>query len=155
MCALDSIIRVTCGSSNTWNCDLDYSQFPPFILRAESLEYCQHRHWLTALQSNYSIRTRQPAFAWKLADRQSFLCSCYFSEPSSITHTPAHTHCRSIKIPHNWAPQHTWSPSVSMPDLPWFPSPWAVQHTRFTAFWLFHGYHKSFCKVSTESCQLH
>lgn len=40
------------------------------------------------------------------------------------------THCISIKISHNSAPQHAWSSNISMPDLPFvlFPGAAQLQH---------------------------
>lgn len=73
----------------------------------------QHTYWTTCLHLEIGGSVVFHAHANSL------------SHQTSPTHL--HTHCRSIKISRNSAPQHTWSSSISMPDLPHFPSPWAVQ----------------------------
>lgn len=102
------------------NCNLDHNPILPFILRVLKIT-C-----IVTLQCEPSTRTGEPAFTWTLVDGGSVV----FHDNSLIHQTSPtylHTHCRSIKISRNSGPQDTWSSSISMPDLLYFPSPWAVQ----------------------------
>lgn len=60
-----------------------------------------------------------------------WICRAFHAHANSLSHqtspTHLHRHCISINISHNSAPQHTWSSNISMPDLPFFLLPWAVQ----------------------------
>lgn len=89
-----------------------------------------------------------------------WICRAFHAHANSLSHqtspTHLHRHCISINISHNSAPQHTWSSNISMPDLPFFLLPWAVQLQHIPLhFDPFHRYYKAFWKVSMESCQLH
>lgn len=84
-----------------------------------------------------------------------WICRAFHAHANSLSHqtspTHLHTHCISIKISHNSAPQHTWSSNISMPDLPFSCFPGQRSGSASAAFWPFHGSHEAFWKVSTES----
>lgn len=114
---------VLCGSPNTQNFNLDHNPIPPYILRAEGLEDC--------LQGGSTVKTTAYILDNLLSLGNWWICRVFHAHANSLSHqtspTHLHTHCGSIKISHNSAPQHTWSSSISTPDFPYFPSPWAVQ----------------------------
>lgn len=120
---LEGTIPVLCGSPNMHNFNLDHNPIPPFILRAEGLEDCLH--------SGSTVKTAACVLDNLLSLGNWWICRVFHAHANSLSHqtspTYLHTHCRSIKISRNSAPQHTWSSSISVPDLPYFPSPWAAQ----------------------------
>ena len=120
---LEGTIPVLCGSPNMHNFNLDHNPILPFILRAEGLEDCLH--------SGSTVKTTAYILGNLLSLGNRWICRVLHAHANSLSHqtspTHLHTHCRSIKISRNSAPQRTWSSSISMPDLPYFPSPWAVQ----------------------------
>lgn len=130
---------------------MDHNQITPFILRAEWLADCLH--------SGSTVKTRAYVPDNLLLLGNWWICRAFHAHANSLSHqtspTHLHTHCISIKISHNSAPQHTWSSNISMPDLPFFPLPWAAQLQHVRCVLALHGYHEAFWKVSTESCQLH
>lgn len=120
---LEGTIPVLCGRSNMQNFNLDHNPIPPFILRTEGLEDCLH--------SGSTVKTTAYVSDNLLSLGNWWICRVFHAHANSLSHqtspTHLHTHCRSIKISRNSAPQHTWSSSISVLDPPYFPSPWAVQ----------------------------
>lgn len=105
------------------NFNVDHNRIPPFILRAKGLEDCLH--------SGSIVKTTAYILEDLLLLGNWWICRVFHACANSLSHqtspTHLHTHCRSLKIPHNSAPLHTWSSSISMPDLSYFLLPWRVQ----------------------------
>lgn len=113
----------TGGSPNMQNFYMDHNQITPLILRAKGLADCLHR--------GSTVKTTAHVLDNLLLLGNWWICRAFHAHANSLSHqtspTHLHTHCISIKISHNSAPQHTWSSNISMPDLPFCPFPWAVQ----------------------------
>lgn len=120
---LEGTIPVRCGRSNMQNFSLDHNPIPPFILRTEGLEDCLH--------SGSTVKTTAYISDNLFSLGNRWICRVFHAHANSLNHqtspTHLHTHCRSIKMSCNSAPPHTWSSSISMPDLLYFPPPWGVQ----------------------------
>lgn len=148
---LEDAIPLLGGSPNKQNFHVDHDQITPFIIRAEGL--ADHLH------SGSTVKTTAYLLDNLLLLGNWWICRAFHAHANSLSHqtspTHLHTHCISIKVSHNSAPQHTWSSNISMPDLP--SSHFRGQHNCSTsaAFWPFHRYHEAFWKVYMESCQLH
>lgn len=109
---LEDTIPVLGGNPNMQNFHLDHNQISPFILRAEGLADCLH--------SGSTLKTIAVLDSLLLRGNW-WICRVFHAHANSLSHltspTHLHTHCISIKISPNSAPQHTWSSNISMPDL--------------------------------------
>lgn len=110
---LEDTIPVLGGNPNMQNFHLDHNQISPFILRAEGLADCLH--------SGSTLKTTAYVLDSLLLLGNWWICRAFHAHANSLSHqtspTHLHTHCISIKISPNSAPQHTWSSNISMPDL--------------------------------------